>query len=130
MFEILETLETALTAIWISSAVCYLVTAISLFMMGKKANVRNPWVAFIPGLQIIVLLHVIDKSGWCILLLLIPVLNIILEIIWIVKLYAAFAVNPGLIVLSIIISPFGLVMLLVAAFSSKYTYAKSNRFAP
>jgi len=130
MFEILETLETALTAVWISSAVCYLVTAISLFMMGKKANVRNPWVGFIPVLQIIVLLHVIDKSGWCILLLLIPVLNIILEIIWIAKLYAAFSVNPGLIVLSIIISPFGLVMLLVAGVSSKYTYAKSNRFEP
>jgi hypothetical protein len=46
-----------------------------------------------------------------------------------VKLYAAFSVKPVLIVLSIIIPVFGLVMMLVVAFSD-YSYSGSHRFAP
>lgn len=108
----------------------YVVGAIALFKIGKKANVRKPWVAFIPILQTLVLLHVIDKSGWAIFLLLIPVVNIVLTIIWWVKLYLAFSVNVGLIVLSVIIPLAGLVMHLVIAFSDQFTYKRTNRFAP
>jgi hypothetical protein len=107
----------------------YVVGAIALFKIGKKANVRKPWVAFIPVLQTIVLLHIIDISGWAIFLTLIPVANIVLAIIWWVKLYLAFSVNAGLIVLSIIIPPAGLVMQLVIAFSDQFAYKGSNRFS-
>jgi hypothetical protein len=109
--------------------VFYVVQAITLFFIAKKAKVRNPWVAFIPVLQTIVFLHVIDKSGWAIFLLFIPFLNIILSIVWAVKFYAAFNVNAGLIALSIIIPIVGLVMSFMIAFSDKYNYGKTNRFA-
>ena len=108
----------------------YVVGAIALYQIGKKANVRKPWVAFIPILQTLVLLHVIDKSGWAIFLLLIPMVNIVLTIIWWIKLYLSFSVNVGLIVLSIIIPIAGLVMQLVVAFSDQFTYTGSNSFAP
>ena len=108
----------------------YIVQAIALYKLAEKANVKNPWVAFIPVIQTIVFLHIIDKSGWCIFLLLIPVVNIILVIIWTVKFYLAYEVNVGLIVLSIIIPIAGLIVTLVMAFSEKYKYVKTNRFAP
>ena len=107
----------------------YIVQAIAFYKLAEKANVKNPWVAFIPVIQAIVLLHIIDKSGWCIFLLLIPVVNIVLAIIWAVKLYLAFEVNVGLIVLSIIISIAGMIVMLVMAFSEKYKYVTTNRFA-
>ncbi len=107
----------------------YVIQAISVYKLAQKASVRKPWVSFIPVLQMIVFLHVIDKSGWCILLLLIPVVNIVLAIIWAVKFYLAFDLNPGLIVLSIIIPVAGMVLFLVMAFSERYRYIKSNRFS-
>jgi hypothetical protein len=107
----------------------YVIQAISVYKLAQKANVRKPWVSFIPVLQMIVFLHVIDKSGWSILLLLIPGVNIVLAIIWAVKFYLAFDLNPGLIVLSIIIPIAGMVLLLVMAFSERYSYIKSNRFS-
>jgi hypothetical protein len=114
---------------WIWALVSYVIGAISLYKIGQKANVRKPWVGFIPVLQFIVYLHVIDKSGWAILLLLIPGVNIVLAIIWAVKFYLAFSVKVVLIVLSIIIPVINIIMMLVLAYSSKYTYVKTNRFA-
>jgi hypothetical protein len=108
----------------------YIVQAIALYKLAEKADVKDPWVAFIPVIQTIVFLHIIDKSGWCIFLLLIPVVNIVLAIIWAVKFYLAFDVNAGLIVLSIIIPIAGMIVMLVMAFSEKYEYVKSNRFRP
>lgn len=108
----------------------YVIQAVALFQLAQKAKVKNPWVSFIPVLQTIVFLHVIDKTGWAIFLLLIPGVNIVLGIIWAVKFYLAFNVKPGLIALSIIISIAGMVMMLVMAFSDRYSYTKQNRFSP
>jgi hypothetical protein len=110
------------------SALYYVITAIAFFVIGGKAKIKNRWVAFVPFVQVIVLLHVIDKSGWNIFLLLIPVVNFILMIIWVAKGYLAFSVNVGIIVLSIIFSIFGLIMWLVVAFSDKFQYSGTTRF--
>jgi hypothetical protein len=114
--------------IWIIDVVFYVVWAVSLFFIAEKANVKNRWVAFIPVVQLVVMLHIIDKSGWAIFLLLVPVLNIILSIIWMVKFFLAFKVNVGLIVLSIIIPIVNLVMVLIIAFSDQFKYVGSSRF--
>jgi hypothetical protein len=130
VFGMFESFQVITTVIWISYIAFYVIQAITLFFIAKKANVRNPWVAFIPVLQTIVFLHIINKSGWAILLFLIPFVNIILSIVWVVKFYAAFEVNAGLIVLSIIIPIVGLIMMFLIAFSTHYSYARTNRFAP
>ena len=114
--------------LWIIDGIFYVVWAVSLFFIAEKANVKNRWVAFIPVVQLVVVLHIIDKSGWAIFLLLIPVLNIILSIVWTVKLFLAFKVNVGLIVLSIIIPIVNLVLVLIIAFSEKFKYVGSTRF--
>ena len=127
-FGMVESQRTIMTVVWISYIVMYVIQAVTLYFIARKANVRNPWVAFIPVLQTIVFLHIIDKSGWAILLLLIPFVNIVLYIVWLVKFYGAFKVNGGLIALSIIIPIVGLVMMFLLAFSNDYSYARTNRF--
>ena len=129
MYDNLQAMAGYRNFMWIWSLVSYVIWAITMYKTGQKANVRKPWVAFIPVLQFIVYLHVIDKSGWAIFLLLIPGLNIVLLIIWTVKFYLAFSVGAGLIVLSIIIPIINIIMMFVVAFSSKYSYVKTNRFA-
>lgn len=113
---------------WIISVVFYVIQAIAYYQIGKKADIKNVWVAFIPFVQFVVVLHIIDKSGWNIFLLLIPIVNLILVIIWMVKFYLAFSVNVGLIVVSIIIPIVGLIVQLVMAFSEQYKYQGSTRF--
>jgi hypothetical protein len=127
-FGMVESQRTIMTVVWISYIVMYVIQAVTLYFIARKANVRNPWVAFVPVLQTIVFLHIIDKSGWAILLLLIPFVNIVLYIVWLVKFYGAFKVNGGLIALSIIIPIVGLVMMFLLAFSNDYSYARTNRF--
>ncbi len=119
----------AMLYLWIIDGIFYVVWAVSLFFIAEKANVKNRWVAFIPVVQLVVVLHIIDKSGWAIFLLLVPVLNIILSIIWMVKFFLAFEVNVGLIVLSIIIPIVNLVLMLIIAFSDKFKYVGTTRFA-
>jgi len=114
--------------IWTIDVVFYAIAAVALYKIGEKADIRNRWVAFIPIVQFVVILHVIDRSGWYILLLFVPILNIILAVIWIVKFYLAFEVNVGLIVLSVLIPIVNLVMMLVVAFSDKFTYRGTTRF--
>ena len=113
---------------WTFSIIVYVLMAIGLYFAAKKANTKNPWVAFIPIVQIVVLLQLIGKSGWAIFLLLIPVANWILLIIWMVKYFKAFDAGKGFVAATIvcmIIFPLSFVasiLLLVVGVSKKYTY--------
>ncbi len=113
---------------WFVPLVFYIIQAIAYYKIGEKANIKNRWVAFVPFVQIIVVLHVINKSGWNIFLMFIPVVNLVLAIIWTVKFYLAFEVHVALIVLSIIIPLFGLVMQLVIAFSDQFQYKGTTQY--
>ena len=119
---------------WPTGVIGYICLAIGLFLSAKKANTKNPWVAFIPLIQIVVLLQLIDKSGWSIFLLLIPVVNWILCIIWMVKYFKAFDAGSGFVTVAIIttiIIPLGFIadiLVLVVGASEKYKFATSTRF--
>jgi hypothetical protein len=119
---------------WITTIIGYVCMAIGLYFSAKKANTKNPWVAFIPVIQIVVLLQLIDKSGWSILLLLIPVINWILVIIWVVKYFKAFEAGSGFVAIAIItmiLLPLAFIadiLVLVVGLSEKYKYTGSTRF--
>ena len=98
----MEQMEGFGTFSWVTSIIGYVCIAIGLFYSAKKANTKNPWVAFIPLVQIVVLLQLIDKSGWSIFLLLIPVVNWILIIIWMVRFFRAFEAGNGFVAITII----------------------------
>jgi len=99
----------------------YIIQALAFYAMGRKARVSYSWLAFIPILQIFVLLAIIRRSAWNVLWLLIPVVNVIFGIIWYVRLFRAFGQNPWLLLL-LIIPGIGelvlFVMLLYMGFSS------------
>jgi hypothetical protein len=85
-------------------------------------------------IQVIVLLNLIDKSGWSIFLLLIPIVNWILFIIWIVKYFKAFEAGTGFVaaaIITMILIPLAFItdiLVLVVGLSNKYKYAGSTRF--
>ena len=118
----------------ITGIIGYVCLAIGLYLSAKKANTKNPWVAFIPVVQIVVLLQLIDKSGWSIFLLLIPVVNWILLIIWMVKYFKAFDAGSGFVataIITIILIPLAFIadiLVLVVGLSDKYKFASSTRF--
>ena len=119
---------------WPTTIIGYVCLAIGLYFSAKKANTKNPWVAFIPVIQIVVLLQLIDKSGWSIFLLLIPVINWILCIIWMVKYFKAFDAGSGFVaitIITIILIPLAFIadiLVLVVGLSDKYKFAGSTRF--
>jgi len=130
----MEKMQEYSTFSWITTIIGYVCMAIGLYFSAKKANTKNPWVAFIPVIQIVVLLQLIDKSGWSILLLLIPVINWILMIIWIVKYFKAFEAGSGFVAIAIItmiLLPLAFIadiLVLVVGLSEKYKYTGSTRF--
>ena len=69
--------------ILIFSAVMYVYTALALYAIAQKTNTENPWLAWIPIANIILMLNIAKKPLWWIILCLIPFVNIIMLIlIW------------------------------------------------
>jgi hypothetical protein len=119
---------------WPLCIIGYICLAFGLFYSAKKANTKNPWVAFIPIVQVVVLLQLIDKNGWAIFLLLIPVVNWILQIIWTVKYFKAFNAGSGFITVTIVtmilfpLSFIADILVLVVGLSKEYKFAGTTRY--
>lgn len=61
----------------------YVYLALALQTIAKKTNTANGWFAWIPIINVFLMLAIAGKSGWLFLLLLIPFINIvILIIVW------------------------------------------------
>ena len=80
------------------------------------------------------LLQLIDKSGWSIFLLLIPVINWILMIIWVVRYFKAFDAGSGFVVAAIItmilwpLAFIAYILVLIVGLLNKYKFSGSTRF--
>jgi uncharacterized membrane protein len=55
----------------------YLLQAFAFYRLAQKAGVKNEWIAFIPLLQFILFFHIIDRSAWHILIVLIAIIPVI-----------------------------------------------------
>ncbi len=62
-------------------AVFYIYMAICLMTIAKKTNTANAWFAWIPILNIILMLAIAKKPIWWIILMFIPFVNIIIGVI-------------------------------------------------
>lgn len=61
----------------------YVYTALAVQTIAAKTNTENPWLAWIPIANIILLLNIAKKPIWWIVLFLIPLVNIIIIImVW------------------------------------------------
>jgi hypothetical protein len=87
----------------------YLFFAYCLFVLAKKMNVANAWMAFIPLLDAYLAVKMAGKPGWWLILLFIPIVNIVIAIVVthsIVKLRGHTGLfTLGMIFLSIIFLP-------------------------
>ncbi len=59
----------------------YVYMALALSTIAKKTNTENPWMAWIPIINIILMLNIAKKPLWWIVLCLVPFLNIVIFII-------------------------------------------------
>src|SRR5439155_26060930 len=59
----------------------YVFLALALQTIAKKTNTQDAWWAWIPILNILLMLNIAKKPLWWILLLLIPLVNIVIGII-------------------------------------------------
>jgi hypothetical protein len=65
----------------IFAAALYVYFALALSAIATKTNTENPWLAWIPIANVILMLNVAKKPIWWILLFLIPLVNIVVSII-------------------------------------------------
>ena len=64
-------------------AAIYVYTALAVQTIAEKTNTENPWLAWIPIANIILLLNIAKKPIWWIVLCFIPLVNIIIFImVW------------------------------------------------
>ena len=61
--------------------VYYVYLALALQTIAKKTNTQDAWWAWIPILNILLMLNIAKKPLWWIILLLIPLVNIVIGII-------------------------------------------------
>ena len=59
----------------------YVYIALALQTIAKKTNTENPWMAWIPIINIILMLNIAKKPLWWIILFLIPLVNIVIAVI-------------------------------------------------
>lgn len=67
--------------IWIFMLAFYVYFALAFQTIAKKTNTENAWWAWIPILQVILMLNIAKKPIWWIILMLIPLVNIVVGII-------------------------------------------------
>ena len=67
--------------ILVFAAAVYVYFALALSTIATKTNTENPWLAWIPIANVILMLNIAKKPIWWILLFLIPLVNIIISII-------------------------------------------------
>ena len=64
-------------------AVFYIYFALALQTIANKTNTENAWLAWIPIVNLFLMVNIAQKPGWWFILCLIPVVNIVmLIIIW------------------------------------------------
>ena len=106
----------------------YIVCSITWCKLALKANMKEQWMAFIPFFQFVLFLHLIDRSGWYIILLILPLINIILVEVWLAEFYSSFNVGVFCTVMSLIIYPINCVIMIYMSYSPNIKYIGYSNF--
>ncbi len=101
----------------------YVLSGIAFFKLAKKASLDNiAWFAWVPVLNTILLLRMIGKSGWNILLLLIPIANAVFAVVWYVKFFHAFGKSGHWTWMMLFLPPVMYILLIVWFSDGKLVY--------
>lgn len=104
--------------------VLYVVIGLTDMRLAKIAGrPRIEWMAWVPICSTILPLLLIKKSGWWLLMYLVPIANIVFFIIWQVKLLRAYGKHGAFVLLAIFVYPVYCIFWLVWAFlpNTRYT---------
>lgn len=99
----------------------YLLSSFFYYKIYQKADLSNAWMAWVPILNIIPFFHVINRSAWNVLYLLIPIASIYFVFKFLIEFIKAFGLNPWFII-GFLISPINLIILGYMAFNKDVTY--------
>lgn len=117
-------MATILYAVFIAIAL-YVLNGMAFMKLAQKAGRGDiAWMAWIPVCNVIQQLLLIKKSGWWVLILLVPVVNFIFIIIWQVKLLQAFGKHGAYVLLYIFIPIVYQILWIVWAFSDETKYVE------
>ncbi|HAT4339911.1 TPA: hypothetical protein I9094_002183 [Clostridium perfringens] len=78
------------SSIFLILLIIYLIKVYPSYAMAKKANLKNPWMMLIPILGELQMFHLAGMSYWYFILTFIPILNIIITIIVLYKIFKNF----------------------------------------
>ena len=107
----------------------YIANAFVLYKIANKAKMDNLWLAFIPFLQFILFFHIINRSAWWVLILLVPVIGVVAAIIFYWEFYSAFGISTIWKLLAIVFTfPVGTILLLYLAFSDVTYKLEGNKY--
>ena len=68
---------------FVAGILAYLYFSVCVYFMAKKAGEDNAWFAFIPILNIVILLMIADMPLWWLVLCIIPIVNLVaFAMIW------------------------------------------------
>jgi hypothetical protein len=59
----------------------YIYMGLALSTIAKKTNTENPWLAWVPVANVILMLNIAKKPLWWIVLMLIPLVNFVIAIV-------------------------------------------------
>ncbi len=99
-------------------ALFYLYAAFCTYRIADRLGMENPWVAFVPVLNLLLLCAMIDRPLWYAVLFFIPVVNIVWSaVVW--MRIAALLGHPGWIGVAIILPIATWVLLFYLAFAGQ-----------
>lgn len=98
----------------------YIYTAYALYKIAEKTNTPNAWFAFVPILNIALMIQIARQSLWWLLALLVPLVNVIV-IIWLWMKVAEARNRPSWWGILMIIGPINLIVLYFLAFKDADT---------
>lgn len=102
--------------IWIIALAGYVYFALCLMKIAEKTNTENGWWAWIPVLNILLMLAIARKPMWWILLFLVPLVNFVIAIIVWIEICKARGKSPW-ILLGFLVPLGGLVVMGYLAFA-------------
>ncbi len=113
----------ALAGTFIFMVIMYVISVYPLYIMAKKADLKNKWLMWIPIVNTFKLYNIAGMSGWFVLLTLIPFVGWIVGIIVLYKVFSNFGLGLIGCILGIVFSVIGFWYL---ALSSKRFIANIN----
>ena len=105
--------------------VSYVLNGLAFMNLAKKAGRPDlVWMAWVPICSSIQQLLLIKKSGWWVLMYLVPIANFVFMIIWQVKLLKAFGKHGAFVLFEVFIPIVYLILWTV------WGYSKDTRYTP